>query len=342
MRILSLLLLAYSAFSYGQSVEELTQSAQNNNLHAQLELAQRFRQGDRVEQSDTEAFYWYQQAAENGNQAAAIHLGRAYLKGIGTKADIESAIFWLNQAVDTDDAQASLMLGQLYEGLSQPPNNLDLAELWYQQAAKSDPQVEDDYARILEQQFNARRAKQVAAIDQLEVAFDHQQIELSPKAKSVSQSQQARHSSFYTLVAMLALSIGMIIWLVKTNKTLRQAASVSDSDTQRQQIKLERELKRKDDTLKQQKRQMEAMYRHIKKQQAAPTKTAVRENSKDKPLTLACALFGYNPAQIPAEKQVKLRYKQLSKIYHPDLKGSEEEMKRLNQALKVILTHVNK
>ncbi|MEF1291946.1 DnaJ domain-containing protein, partial [Vibrio sp. M260118] len=60
------------------------------------------------------------------------------------------------------------------------------------------------------------------------------------------------------------------------------------------------------------------------------------------PITLACALFGFNPSKIPDEKQIKARYKQLCKVYHPDLKGSEEEMKRLNQALKVILAHVNK
>ena len=341
MRILPLLLLAYSAFSFGQTVEELTQSAQNNNVHAQLELAERYRQGDGVELSDSEAFYWYQQAAENGNQSAAIHLGQAYLKGKGTKVDIENAIFWLNKAALSDDAQAALLLGQLYESLKQQPSNLDLAELWYQEAAKNDPQAEDDYARILEQQFNARRAKQVAAIDQLEVAFDHQQIELSPKAKSVSRSQQAGNNTIYALVGLLLASIAVVIWLLKTNNALRQAANTSDSNTQRQHVKLERELKRKDDTLKQQKRQMEAMYRHIKKQQAAP-KQAVKENPKEKPLTLACALFGYSPTKIPPEKQVKLRYKQLCKIYHPDLKGSEEEMKRLNQALKVILAHVNK
>jgi len=37
-----------------------------------------------------------------------------------------------------------------------------------------------------------------------------------------------------------------------------------------------------------------------------------------------------------------VRYKQLCKIYHPDLKGSDEEMKRLNSALKIILTSVNR
>ncbi|MDF5305812.1 DnaJ domain-containing protein, partial [Vibrio parahaemolyticus] len=39
---------------------------------------------------------------------------------------------------------------------------------------------------------------------------------------------------------------------------------------------------------------------------------------------------------------VKLRYRQLSKLYHPDTRGSEEEMKRLNQAFKIISQNVTK
>lgn len=341
MRILPLLLLALSAFSYAQTVEELIKSAQNNNVHAQLELAEMYSQGNGIERSDSEAFYWYQQAAESGNSSAAIYLGRAYLNGVGTNPDVEKAIFWLNKAAFEGAPQAPRLIGELYENLQQPPNNLDLAEIWYLEAAKNDPNAENAYARILEEQFNARRAKQVAAIDQLEVAFDHQEIELSPTAKSVSQSQQAANSLVYALSALLLVSLTLVGWLLRKNQTLQKTANTTESDTQRQQIKLERELKRKEDILKQQKRQMEVMYRHIKKQQEN-TKPVVTESHSEKPLTLACALFGFNPSKIPAEKEIKLRYKQLCKIYHPDLKGSEEEMKRLNQALKIILSSVNK
>ncbi|NOH23258.1 J domain-containing protein [Vibrio europaeus] len=343
MRILSLLLLIYSSVSFAQTVEELTQSAQNDNVHAQLELADRYSQGQGVQQSSSEAFYWYQQAASNGSDSAAANLGRAYYKGLGTKVDIENAIFWLSKAALTGDKQAPLLLGQLYEQAKEQPDNLDLAELWYEQAAKENPDAEKDYARVLEQQFNNRRAKQVAAIDQLEVAFDHQDIELSPKAKSIAHQGQAQSTTIYALIGLLVLSIALIIWLLRINRSLRVLTDSSDSGAQRQQVKLDREIRRKDETLKQQKRQMEAMYRHIKKLQSQPKPTAKPQSAaQDKPITLACTLFGFNPAKIPDEKQIKLRYKQLCKIYHPDLKGSEEEMKRLNQALKVILKHVNK
>lgn len=344
MRILSVLLLFYSSLTLAQTVEELTQSAQNNNVHAQLELAQKYSRGQEVAQSDSEAFYWYQQAAENGSDAAAASLGRAYYLGIGTKKDIANAIFWLSKAANAGDRQSPLLLGQLYEQSNQPPNNLDLAELWYQYAALQNPDAEEAYERVLEQQFNNRRAKQVAAIDQLEVAFDHEQIELSPKAKSLSRNEQSQGFEIYALVAMLLVCIGVIAWLLRTNRSLHAVSSESDSDAHRQHIKLDREIRRKEETIKQQKRQMEAMYRHIKKLQVQPKPTAKPKQAagQDKPLTLACALFGFNPAKLPDEKQIKIRYKQLSKVYHPDLKGSDEEMKRLNQALKVILKQVNK
>ncbi|MGT0150176.1 DnaJ domain-containing protein [Vibrio metschnikovii] len=58
--------------------------------------------------------------------------------------------------------------------------------------------------------------------------------------------------------------------------------------------------------------------------------------------SLACALLGFHPHRLPDEKIIKQRYKQLSKIYHPDLQGSEEEMKRLNGAMKIINQRLTK
>lgn len=346
MRLFTVLLLIVSSLSFAQTIEELTQSAQSNNIHAQLELANRYANGQGVEESATEAFYWYKQAADNGSELAAAPLGRAYYLGIGTSVDLEDAIFWLSKAALAGDTKAPLLLGQLYEQNSGQFNNLDLAELWYTFASKENPEAENDYARVLEKQFNNRRAKQVAAIDQLEVAFDIGDIELSPKAKSLSHNEQSQGATLYALLGLLLLAIAVCVWLLRINRSLKAMTSASDSDAQRQQIKLDREIKRKDETLKQQKRQMEVMYRHIKKLQSQPaqqrTKAPAASPNQDKPITLACALFGFNPSKIPDEKQIKARYKQLCKVYHPDLKGSEEEMKRLNQALKVILAHVNK
>ncbi|NCO46707.1 MAG: hypothetical protein GW890_10090, partial [Vibrio sp.] len=77
------------------------------------------------------------------------------------------------------------------------------------------------------------------------------------------------------------------------------------------------------------------LFKEIKRLQNNPV-----AQSQDQKLLLACALFGFKLSELPDEKSIKLRYKQLCKIYHPDLQGSQEEMKRLNGALKIILPHV--
>lgn len=343
MRAFSLFLLLLSSSCFAQSTEELIESAQKQNIHAQLELANRYSKGDQVAKSDSEAFYWYQQAAQQGNAKAASMLGDAYLTGTGTKADTERAIFWLSRAANHGQSEAARSLGQFYEHLQEQPDALNMAELWYQEAARHDPRAEEDYARVLEAQFNTRRAKQVAAIDQLEVAFDTTDIEVSPKAQSLANSQDTQNMTLYGILALLGTSLLATGWLFRRNQRLSLSSTEQDDEAKRKLIKLEREIKRKDELLKQQKRQLETLYRHIKKQQATTPKSHNSDPSpKEKPLTLACALFGYSPKAIPDEKQVKARYKQLSKIYHPDLKGSDAEMKRLNQALKLILQNINK
>ncbi|WP_407702388.1 DnaJ domain-containing protein [Vibrio algarum] len=55
---------------------------------------------------------------------------------------------------------------------------------------------------------------------------------------------------------------------------------------------------------------------------------------------MACAVLGYNPSRLPSEKEIKLRYKKLCRVYHPDANGSDEEMKRLNGAVKVISSYL--
>ena len=350
MRILPFILLFFSVFSFAANIDDLITQAESNDPQAQLQLAKQYTQGIDVEVSLEDAFYWYQQAAEAGNTQAQIELADAYRFGRGVKQDLENAIYWLTSAAVENNTEAQYQLGQLYEQLEQQPNSLDLAQLWYEKASLNNPEAEIAYSRLLEQQFNNRRAKQVAAIGQLEVAFDDSEIKVSTQAKSLANSQKQRSEFVYGLIGMIVLCLAIIAWLFKTQRSLKHASSSTQSDSQRQSVKLERELKRKDDTIRQQKKQLETMFRHIKKLQAgtkqgqtAPPRAApAKPATKESPLSLACALFGFKPDAIPEEKQIKVRYKQLSKIYHPDLKGSDEEMKRLNQALKIILKQVNK
>ena len=120
MRTIALLLTFFATAVSAQNVEELIASAENNNVHAQLQLAERFLRGRDVEQSDQDAIYWYQKAAEGGSHVAAAKLGFAYYRGIGTKSSDEKASFWLSQAAFAGDPQSTYLLGRLYEGRKEP------------------------------------------------------------------------------------------------------------------------------------------------------------------------------------------------------------------------------
>ena len=69
------------------------------------------------------------------------------------------------------------------------------------------------------------------------------------------------------------------------------------------------------------------MYNQLQKNQ---------KQSQENHFALACALLGYRPGKLPDERALKARYKKLCRVYHPDADGSDEDMKRLNAAVKLV------
>lgn len=348
MRLTLLFSLLFSCFCLGADFDSLLEQAESGDPKAQFELAELYSEGnDDVTRSRQEAAFWYQQAAQNKHINAQITLANLYLSGNGVDKSQELALFWLTNAATSNSPRAQYLLGQLYENLEQPTNSQKLAELWYEKASSQVEEAELAYSRLLEQQFNNRRAKQVAAIDQLEDVLDSPPIELSAQAKSIQASKNQHLKVTYGLIAVIGLLTIALVWMIKRSHATKFSTNAEQKSSKRQEVKLERELKRKEETIKQQKRQLETMFKHIKKLQLASKTTSTSNKThastsnaptrKESPLALACALFGFQPDNIPDEKQIKARYKQLSKIYHPDLKGSDDEMKRLNHSLKLIL-----
>ncbi|MCY9846016.1 J domain-containing protein [Vibrio caribbeanicus] len=331
MRTIALLLTFFATAVSAQSVEELIASAENNNVHAQLQLAERFLRGRDVEQSDQDAIYWYQKAAEGGSHVAAAKLGFAYYRGIGTKSSDEKASFWLSQAAFAGDPQSTYLLGRLYEGRKEPLNNLILAEVWYQKAATINPKAENDFARVAEKRFNQLRAKQLSKMESMDLA------EQTPSVNQHSKSDnpQAISNPTYALSSALLGVLVLVCLLWKKNRSLRAHSKSLEEQIQQQKLKWTKELSSKTERLKKQKSQIETLYKHVKN-------TSTTSSTNHEALNLSCALFGFNPAKIPEQKQIKVRYKQLCKVYHPDLQGSDDEMKRLNQALKIILAFKTK
>ncbi|EKO3388442.1 J domain-containing protein [Vibrio fluvialis] len=331
--IIASVMLSLSAHA---DLSELIAQANQGDRNAQYQLAIDYQSGQNTPVSQDDAFYWFQQAAESGHPAAMIQLANTYLSGSGTEKDIDKALLWLTKAFATGNQDAAIQIGQLYESLNRSPAPQTMAEIWYHTVAGSNPKAEQLYTQLLEQKFNQQRARQVSSIEQLESTIDQSATSQEPTATATAttshtQNQTESLMSDYLFIILFVLIIVALLSVYRYVKQARRQQSTQEQE------KLTTQLNEQSSVVKQQKRQLDKLYRELKKLQSTQA-----TQSQDHKLALACAMFGFHPSQLPDERNVKIRYKQLSKIYHPDMKGSEEEMKRLNGALKIIISYVNK
>ncbi|PQJ60251.1 hypothetical protein BTO10_12820 [Vibrio chagasii] len=330
------LLLSSLAHAANKSEESNAADSSPKDSVSQYQLAQAYELGVGVPQNIDDAFYWYSQSAENGNVDAQFRLAELYLAGTDGKPDNKLALEWFIKAALQGNKRATVEIAKLYESSPEQVllSPLDAAQLWYETALPDNPDAEDGYNRVLEAQFNQQRAKQISSIEQLDEGIGSeidnsqglpQQIQSNPSSSNLNGTDFMIGAALVLLI--IIVSIGATLVLSRKREILKS----SDLGTQKQA--LEAQLSEKSRTIKQQKRQLQTMFNELKKQKG-------QKSSNN--LQLACALFGYTPSSIPNQKSIKVRYKQLSKIYHPDGQGCDEEMKRLNSALKTILQSVTK
>lgn len=320
----------YADTTADPQIAELLRKANNNDAEAQYQLALRYQSGDGTPQNLSEAFYWFQQSSKRRQPQAMHQLAKMYLQGQGTEINTAEGIYWLTKLATQGDAKAQFDLGKQYQALKNALTSQQMAEIWFRTAAESLPEAEQAYTQILEDKFNQQRAKQVSAIDQLDnEATDQQETSPVPSRLDLDKLNWV----YVVILASIALLM-LMTSLYQRQKRHKKETNALDQLTEQQQ--LEQKLADNIAVIKKQKRQLEVLYQELKRSQ----KNQANSN-QDQKFQLACAVFGYHPSQVPDEKAIKVRYKQLSKIYHPDMKGSDEEMKRLNGALKTILNKVN-
>ncbi|OBT27928.1 hypothetical protein A9266_04485 [Vibrio tasmaniensis] len=332
-------------FVHAESSTELSLAPQPQELQpldstSQYRLAQSYELGTDVPKNIDDAFYWYSQSADSGNADAQFRLGEWYMVGTKVEQDNKLALEWFIKAALQGNKRAPSEVAKIYESsldkeLLQP---LDAAQLWYEAALKNNPNAEDGYNRILEAQFNQQRAKQISSIEQLNdnVSAEANTNPASTFPSALTSRDQATRSNLTSSDYMIGVVLAVLIAIVSISATLvisRKRQGLKSGELNQQQQTLEAQLSAKDFTIKQQKRQLQTIYNELKKQ---------KNNKGMNALQVACALFGYTPRSIPDQKSIKIRYKKLSKIYHPDGHGCDEEMKRLNNALKTILQNVTK
>lgn len=77
------------------SIKDLLLAAEGGDSVAQTLLATKFHEGEGVERSPKDAFYWWQQAAFNDHPGAQAMLGVAYHTGVSCEADLGQAAQWV-------------------------------------------------------------------------------------------------------------------------------------------------------------------------------------------------------------------------------------------------------
>lgn len=340
MKLFAFFFLLISPFCFAGSVEDLTAKAQSQDTLAQYQLGQRYLQGEGVDVSVNEAIYWLEQAATSGNPEAALSLANIYLEHPANSEQNDRALYWLTTLSVSGDTEAQVKIGHVYERL----NRLDLAKIWYQVAAKKSEKAQNGYERILQKQFNAQRAKQISSIDHLEETVEHSSPETKRLPETASKLGDNNDDEFlYVSLLLTCLLVSGSVWHKKKIKKLNQQSNALDSHAHKESLSLKHQVQDQEKTIQQQKRQLETLYRQFKKLQASKGAPSRPQSSpQEHNIALACALFGFDPSNVPDSKEIKVRYKQLCKIYHPDRQGTQEEMKRLNTALKIILSNVNK
>lgn len=328
-RNLWLILLFSFPLAAADGITELINLAKEREPQAQFQLAIAYQSGTSVPQNLNEAFYWFLQAAEQNHPAAIAQVANAFITGQGVEKDALQAQYWLIKLALTGNAQASTTLAKWYEQHSTPIEPLDLAEIWYRVNANHDSAAEQGYARLLEQKFNQQREKQINSIDQLDKVIDQ---DLSkPPTLPTPKTEQALNSDWIlptltTVVILLAIIVIRMIWR-RVYKTAHPSSGLD----------YEAKWKEQQFIIKRQKQQLDHLYLECKRLQQ--NQSTDLDGHK---VAIAFSLMGFHQNQPLDVKTIKLRYKQLSKIYHPDLHGSDEEMKRLNSAVKIVMDVVNK
>ncbi len=136
--VLATLTLVNTATAQPLSTSELQQiieKANNDDIQAQADLANRYFIGDGVPLDIPKAATWYEKLANSGVTKAQLTLGLIYIKGDGVQQDNVQALHWLNMAAEQLSEVAQYLLGVAHaEGHGTKIDKVK-AYMWYEVSA---------------------------------------------------------------------------------------------------------------------------------------------------------------------------------------------------------------
>ena len=133
--LLCLTLFSGAAKAQDTDIDALVSKANSGDASAQSELAQIYRDGQRVTQSFQTSAEWARLAAEGGDAKAQNLLGRYLHSGLGGEKDQDQALHWLGKAAETGDAGYLYDLAHALENGADGTSDAAAAAKYYQKAA---------------------------------------------------------------------------------------------------------------------------------------------------------------------------------------------------------------
>ena len=100
------LMIGSITFAQNTNIATLKAKANNGDAEAQFNLGIAYDNGEGVEQSYSQAVYWYKKAAEQDLAEAQYNLGNAYDNGEGVEQSYSQAVYWYKKAAEQGLAAA--------------------------------------------------------------------------------------------------------------------------------------------------------------------------------------------------------------------------------------------
>jgi TPR repeat protein len=308
------------------SISHLEQQAKLNNADAQYQLGLAYETGEGGKRDLSKATYWYQQASENNHAAATFNYAQALEFGRGVQANPAKALLLYTKLAVNGDVTALGKVAKLYHQGAPKIADEDQAVLWYSLAKDASDSYQGAYELALQAQYNAQQLRQIEALKQQEQA-NQQSSDSATSSIPLENSSAFSRWSHLVYLTIIATLVAKQLYRHRQAKMQEKelANTTSDRDTVEQ---LQGQLTKHQRYIKKLKQQLKIASGQQRPPQPAPQPTSTVRD--------AYLRFGFDPNQPLNAKQLKSRYKLLSRVYHPDAKGSEEEMKQLNLALRTL------
>lgn len=117
------------------SSPQLAALAAQGDANAELQMGQRYADGNGVIKNDKEAARWFERAARQGQPEAQYRYGLALLDGRGVVQDYKAAFSWIEKPAKQGHANAQFSLGELYRYGTGTAMDKAQAYLWFNLAA---------------------------------------------------------------------------------------------------------------------------------------------------------------------------------------------------------------